>query len=51
MGIKYKYIQDEIIKNEIKLIFIGSDSMTADPFTKSITGPMLKYFIDFIMEM
>ena len=51
LDIKYKYVQDEIMKNEIKLTFIGSNSMMADPLTKSISGPKLKYFADFIMEM
>ena len=44
MDIKYKYVQDEIMKNVIKLTFIGSNSMMADPLTKSISGPKLKYF-------
>jgi len=52
MDIKYKYVQDEIIKkNEIILTLIGSNSMRVDPLTKSISGPKLKYFADFIMEM
>ncbi|KAG4084077.1 hypothetical protein H8356DRAFT_1436446 [Neocallimastix lanati (nom. inval.)] len=51
MDIKYKYVQDEIMKNEIKLTLIGTNSMMADPLTKSISGPKLKYFSDFIMEM
>ena len=41
----------EFRKNEIKLTLIGSNSMIADPLTKSISGPKLKYFADFIMEM
>jgi len=51
MDIEYKYVQDEIMKNEIKLTFIDSNSMMADPLTKSISGPKLKYFADFIMEI
>jgi len=38
-------------ENEIKLTFIGSNSMMPDPLTKSIAGHKLKYFADFIMEM
>jgi len=29
------------MKNEIKLTLIGSNSMMADPLTKSISGPSL----------
>jgi len=36
MDIKYKYVKDEILKNEIKLTLIGSNSMMANPLTKSI---------------
>jgi len=39
MDIKYKYVQDEITKNEIKLTLIGSNSMMVDPLTKNISGP------------
>ena len=53
MNIKYKYVQDEIKKKKkkIKLTFIGSNSMMADSLAKSISGPKLKHFADFIMEM
>ena len=51
MDIKYKYVQDEIMKNEIRLTLIGSNSMIADPLTKSISGPKLKYFAYFIMKL
>jgi len=54
MNIKYKYVQDEIKKKKkmkIKLTLIGSNSMMADPLAKSISGPKLKHFADFIMEM
>jgi len=51
MDIKYKYVQEEIIKNEIKLTLIGSNSVMADPLTKNISGPKLNYIVDFIMKM
>jgi len=51
MDIKCKYVQDEIIKREIKLTLIGFNSMRADSLTKSIGGPKLKYFADFIMKI
>ncbi|KAG4096901.1 hypothetical protein H8356DRAFT_1348487 [Neocallimastix lanati (nom. inval.)] len=51
MDIKYKYVQEEIIKNEIKLTLIGSNSVMADPLTKNISGPKLNYIVDFIMKI
>jgi len=51
MNIKYKYVQDEIIKNEIKLTLNDSISMIVDPLAKNISGVKLKYFADFIIEM
>jgi len=52
MNIKYKYVHDEIIKKmKLKLTLIGSNTMIEDPLTKSISGPKLKYFVDFIMKM
>ncbi|KAG4106299.1 hypothetical protein H8356DRAFT_1323745 [Neocallimastix lanati (nom. inval.)] len=57
--IKYKYVQDEIIKNEIKLTVIGFNSMMIDQslnyFADFIMDmqkiPIYKYFADFIMDM
>ena len=38
IDIRYKFIQEEIIKNEIELEYINTENMLADPLTKSISG-------------
>jgi len=50
MDIKYKYIQECIKDNKIKLTYKESNKMLADPLTKCISGPQMKKFTDFIFN-
>jgi len=50
IDLRYKFIQEEIMKNEIELEYINTENMLADPLTKSISGVQMSKFTNLIYK-
>jgi len=50
IDLRYKFIQEEIMKNEIELEYINTENMLADPLTKSISGVQMTKFTNLIFK-
>jgi len=50
-NIKYFYITDLIERDEIRIEYCATDSMTADYMTKPVTGPKFDLFRNTIMNI
>ena len=48
--IKFHFNKDNIINNRIKLEYINSEKMLADPLTKNINGPQMTKYTDQIFN-
>ena len=50
MDIKYKYVNEKINEGKVSLKYVDTENMVADSLTKSISGPKMKIFTDFIFD-
>jgi len=50
IDLRYKYIRENIISNNIKLEYVNTNNMLADPLTKPVSGINMSKFNDYVFS-